>query len=247
MQDNNDSKDNFSLFSRGKSKKSLKARVLMVVIVFFAIILANFIWKRSQASLFGEDARNLPRVIRPIQVDLDVNHLRNGIYPVAFSQDSVELVDNGCLIEFEVFSHDLYSANEMKTLKVGDSILLKNEVYAVDSVRFKENIIYINGGLDYVENGGLDFELDEDGKYCFRGFSGSTTYTSHGKLKLLIPSKLQFVDRGNVKESMAGIVVEGEDVGRYLKETDWNGFNEHSTRIRIEEGAVVEFFREYRP
>lgn len=246
IQENKENNEVKTPFTYTKSKKSLKVRLLTFVAIFIGVLVANFIWKRSQATLFGED-KNIYMMIKPIAVDIDVNDLKNGIYPVKFCQDSVHLVTNGCVIEFEIFSHDFYDAKLLQSMKVGDSILVGKNIYPIDSFYTRNNTIYVNGGLDHVDVGGLDLNCEDNGQYCFRGFSDATTYTSHGKVKMFVSSGLQFIDKGNVKESMDGVIVEGKNIGKYLKQTDWTGYYEQNTRIKVENGKVVEFFREYHP
>ena len=62
-----------------------------------------------------------------------------------------------------------------------------------------------------------------------------------------MPDTVEFVDRGNVEKSMDVLVVPGESAFEYLTTVKYGNFDQYSVKIRIEDGAVVEFSRDYRP
>lgn len=182
-------------------------------------------------------------VVRPVPLRIDVNNFDDGIYPVAFDRNEVEKGEEGCSITFEIFNMDLYDAVELHCMEVGGYIEIGGEIVKIKSLSTDGNVI-INGGLD---NGGAELIPVGGGVYRYQGWDDIATYTSFGKVKLFVPDTIDFVDLGNVEKSMKGVTVPGKKTFDYLKTTKYDSFNQYSTRIRIDNGAVVEFFREYRP
>lgn len=182
-------------------------------------------------------------VVRPVPLRIDVNNFDDGIYPVAFDRNEVEKGEEGCSITFEIFNMDLYDAVELHSMEVGGYIEIGGEIVKIESLSKDGNVI-INGGLD---NGGAELIPVGGGVYRYQGWDDIATYTSFGKVKLFVPDTIDFIDRGNVEKSMKGVTVPGKKTFDYLRTTKYDSFNQYSTRIRIDNGAVVEFFREYRP
>lgn len=181
--------------------------------------------------------------VRPVPVNIDVNNLADGIYPVSFDRKEITKSEGGYSVTFEVFNVDLYDAVELHQMEVGSYIEVSDELIKIESLTKDGNIV-INGGL---ENGGVELMPVGGGVYRYQGWDDIETYTSFGKVTLFVPDTMDFVDRGNVEESMAGVTVPGEKAFEYLTTNEFGSFNEYSTRIRIENGAVVEFYRIYRP
>ena len=182
-------------------------------------------------------------VVRPVPVQIDVNNLNDGIYPVAFEQKEIAKADGGYNVPFEIFNMDLYDAVELHQMEVGGYIEIAGNLVKIDSLS-KEGTVKINGGLDY---GGAELVPMGGGVYRNQGWDDIATYTSCGKVTLFVPDTIDFVDRGNVEESMQGVVVPGKDAFEYLTTVQFGSFNQYCTKIRIEEGAVVEFWRVYMP
>ncbi|MCQ2143737.1 MAG: hypothetical protein MJY56_06685 [Bacteroidales bacterium] len=181
--------------------------------------------------------------VKPLPVSIDVNNLEDGIYPVAFSQDEIVKADGGYNVPFEVFNMDLYDTVELHQMEVGGYIEIAGELIKIETLS-KDGTILINGGLD---NGGADLISIGGGVYRYQGWDDIATYTSFGTVNLFVSDRIDFVDKGNVEESMEGVVVSGDKAFDYLSTVRFGAFNQYSTRIRVENGAVVEFYRVYQP
>lgn len=182
-------------------------------------------------------------VVRPVPLRIDVNNFDDGIYPVAFDRSELEKEEEGFNVTFEIFNMDLYDAAELHSMEVGGYIEIGGEIVKIESLSKDGNVI-INGGLD---NGGAELIPVGGGVYRYQGWDDIATYTSFGKVRLFVPDTIDFIDRGNVEKSMKGVTVPGKKTFDYLRKTKFGSFNQYSTRIRIDNGAVVEFYREYRP
>ena len=228
--------------------KKTKCTVIGIILVLVVAGLFGLIQlqKRAKAAdIISEEAEwdLKDAAVRPVPVRIDVNNLADGIYPVSFDRKEIAKVEGGYKVTFEVFNVDLYDAVELHQMEVGGYIEIAGELIKIESLT-KDGDIVINGGL---ENGGVELKPVGGGVYRYRGWDDIETYTSFGKVTLFVPDTLDFVDCGNVEESMAGVTVPGEKAFEYLTTNEFGSFNEYSTRIRIEDGAVVEFYRIYRP
>ena len=219
-------------------------------IVFIAVITGLFTYLHFRKPVAAEESITAEvrsgsgdTVVRPVPLRIDVNNFDDGIYPVAFNRNEVEKGEEGCSITFEIFNMDLYDAVELHSMEVGGYIEIGGEIVKIESLSKDGNVI-INGGLD---NGGAELIPVGGGVYRYQGWDDIATYTSFGKVKLFVPDTIDFIDRGNVEKSMKGVTVPGKKTFDYLRTTKYDSFNQYSTRIRIDNGAVVEFFREYRP
>lgn len=182
-------------------------------------------------------------VVRPLPVSIDVNSLQDGIYPVAFDPAGVEKTPEGCSIEFEVFNMDLYDAVELHLMQVGNYIEVAGKLIRVDSLQGDGNVI-VNGGE---ESGGAEFISIGGGAYRYFGMDDIATYTSFGKVRLTVPSSVDFVDNCCRPDSRDALVVGGAQLHDYLKGPGHGSFSQYEVKIRIEAGRIVEFWREYRP
>lgn len=231
-------------------KKSSILKISIAVaaaVIIVSALAAFFLYERGRvATIIDDEAAEDIRMntIMPICVSIDPENLPDGTYPVSFDRTKVKAVKGGSKIEFEIFSHDCYNADELESLKPGGYIMVSGEVHEVKSVEKGERSYVINGPL---ELGGIELYLSKDGTYSFSGFSDVTTYTSHGKATYVVPESVTFRDAGNVEESMQGVTVEGKDLARYLNETDFGYFNQQCTKITVENGVITAFCREYRP
>lgn len=225
-----------------KTIAALAASILGIAAIFAGI----FLYERSQVAMLVDDEARwdiIDGAVKPVPVDIDVKSLGDGVYPVSFNREEVRRVDNGCEIEFEIFTMDLYDAAELHCLKVGDCIVIDGAPVKIDSLSLDGPVI-INGGLDF---GGAELVPVGGGVYRYNGWNDIATYSSCGKVSLTIPDSVDFIDRGNVSERMEGVVVPGGKVYDYLTATDFGTFSEYDVRIRVENGQVVEFYRQYRP
>ena len=225
-----------------------KGLIIGIAIITVLTGVFTFLHFRKPAATVAEkisevQSDNGDSVVRPVPLRIDVNNFDDGIYPVSFDRNEMEKAEGGCNITFEVFNMDLYDAVELHSMEVGGYIEIGGEIVKIESLSKDGNII-INGGLD---NGGAELIPVGGGVYRYQGWDDIATYTSFGKVRLFVPDTIDFIDRGNVEKSMKGVTVPGKKTFDYLRATKYDSFNQYSTRIRIDNGAVVEFFREYRP
>lgn len=215
-----------------------------LLIAMAAVALCLLVTSCGTSSRISDALGVHPRTVRPLPVTIRVRHLEDGIYPVRFSPAHIRDMKGGFEVPFEVFSPDYYDVLDVHDLVVGDRIAWDGKVVRIDSLRTERGAILINGGIDY---GGIDLVPEGGGVYRSQGFDDYMTYTAHGRTRLFVADSLPFADRGNVEQTMEGVVVPAGQVAAYLRRLPYPNFTQYNARIRIERGAVVEFWREYTP
>ena len=225
-----------------------KWAVAGIVLIAIGACWAGFIQlqKRAKAAdVIGDEAEWDLRdaAVRPLPVRENVDSLSDGIYPVSFGQEDVVEAEGGYRVTFEVFSMDLYDAMDIQRMTVGGYIEIDGDLLKIESLSGEGGVV-INGGL---ENGGAELIPNGGGTYRYQGWDDIATYSSLGKVTFTIPDTVDFVDNGHGGDISDVIVVPGTGVFDYLTARDAGSFDKHSARIRVENGSVVEFRREFRP
>ena len=109
--------------------------------------------------------------VEPIPSVFDPMNLADCTIPVSFTNDDIELNDEGTLVlHMTVWEQELFDAAAVTGLKAGDTIVLQDEEITVTSVEQADGVIHINGGL---ENGGITMAPSS---------SGGTFYESGAEL-----------------------------------------------------------------
>lgn len=226
-------------------KKSIIA--VIIALVLGAALFGFFqLWIRAKvADIISDEAEWDLRdsAVKPLPVQIDVNNLADGIYPVSFLPEEMVKTDGGYTVIFEVFNVDLYDAVDIQQMETGGYIVIDGAPMKIESLT-KDGPVIINGGL---ENGGAELISNGGVTFRFQGWDDIATYTSFGKVTLTVPDTVEFVDRSLVGETEDVLVVPGDQAFDYIRNEKLGSFDKHCIRIRIENGAVVEFRREYRP
>lgn len=182
-------------------------------------------------------------ILRPIEVNLDLNQLPNGEYPVSFDPTQIKTTAKGNYIEFEIFTLDLFDSNLVNALEKGDCIIADDNMIEVKTVKKEDGYVSVNYGME----GMTDFETYDKGHYRISAEDDFPTYTSQGKVKLLVPITVGMTDNGIDGDPMKTKVVKGSKLGYYLRNSWSNEFFQFNTTITIKNGKVTKLTRNYIP
>ena len=175
--------------------------------------------------------------IAPLPVSIDMNALDNCTLAVSFEEGDAYVDDNGAMqLDVTVYTYDLYDMVDIAALKEGDTIVIRDEEVAVESLETLESgLIFINGGM---ENGGYDLFTDESGVYFEHGFGDAKSYYPVGEATIRVSADFEGVDEN------------GEILyypGSFL--TDQYGvvydFTPYNTSIVVEGGQIIQMIRTY--
>lgn len=182
-------------------------------------------------------------IIRPIEVHWDLNHLPNGEYAVACDVATVKSTAKGTTIEFEIYSENLYDASLVAMLAAGDQIITDSGVVEVKTVKKIDDRYVVNDNME----GCIDFEPKGKGKFRICIEDDHSTYTSQGKVRLLVPASVNLVDNGIDGDPMKTVTVKNSRLAKYMPHNWDPEFFQLNTRITVRNGKIVKFVRHYIP
>lgn len=181
------------------------------------------------------------RVVKPIPVELDLNNLPDGVYPVYFYTEDLE--DGG--LTLTIYTVDRYDDAEISTLAVGDFIFIEDSGWEVRSLERNEyGDLLINGGID---EGGDVLAFDEaDKTWRVSGLDDYPTWTEAGEVTLPFDDDVTFTDSWDIEKdpvTAAGV----EEVTKAIQSSENEDFDEYGTTVKISSGKIAEIVRVYTP
>ena len=199
----------------------------------------------SNVVTYANEIEAPARTVAPMTVDVDVTHLPDGTWPVAFNRGDIFSGASGIYMNsVHVFTEDRYAAEDIEALAAGDSIVVEGETIEVKSVDFGGDVA-VNGGLDG-ENG-VELRLDaETGFYYVSGYNDLATYTDHGVTTLMIDDDTSYTDVSDPTQNP--VMARGaEIVDAIAKAGEDASFDQYNTRVTIENGRLAAMSHLYTP
>lgn len=210
--------------------------------------------------------------LEPLVSSIDVTDISGGEFAVNI--DNIETDENGTIADFTVYTMDLYDAVEVNSLAPGDVIKVRElsdedlKTIVVETVEHKtvsysaheealgagsagdKDVVIINGGLDKIGEGGVEFIADEGGTYRYFGFDDYGTYVKQGTVNLQIAEDAEIVDHSedwnSEEEVPAGVTLKTTELMQFALE-DGIGFSFRNTTALVENGVVTKITRRYTP
>ena len=200
----------------------------------------------SNAVEFDNSTEPATKTVAPQTVEVDVNALPDGEYPVAFNRGDILSGATGIYMNaVHIFSMDIYDIVDVNTLTAGDTLVVSGEEIPVTSVERSDSEVLVNGGLDG-ENGVVLGPIDEDTNgYRVWKESDMATFTELGATTLVLADNAEFNDSWNIDAEPVKVSHDG--IVSAIAESDNDYFNQYNTSIRVEDGKVVEIKRVYVP
>ena len=182
------------------------------------------------------------QMVKPLPAPYEVNKLLDATVPASFSSKDISW-EIGKL-SMEVFSEDLYDSVAVSQLKKGDTVVYDGKPIEVKEIERKDKYVTVNGG---VEEGGADLTANQGGTYRGSQMDDHSTYTSLGKVTLPLAKDFVLIDCGENPTDPSDTIRTGqkeylEKVPEYRRD-----FNMLNSRVRIENGVVVEINRHWIP
>ena len=199
----------------------------------------------SNAVTCANETETVVKTVAPIPVDVDVNRLPDGAWPVAFDRGDIFAGASGIYLNgVHIFTEDRYAPEDVEALAVGDSIVVGGETIEVKTVEFGEGVS-INGGVD--GDNGVELQADENAAfYRVSGLDDRATYTDHGVTTLTIDENTAYTDVSDPSKNPT--IVRGADiVDAIAKSEEGVVFDENNTRVTVENGRVASISHLYVP
>ena len=197
----------------------------------------------SNDVVFENESTPAVKAIAPMPVDIDVNHLADGIYPVSFNRGDVLGGATGIYLNgVHIYTQDWYDLVDVSKLNIGDTIMVEGEEVPVITLT-RSDIIEVNDGQDARS---FIFATEEDSNgYTIRGLDDMATYTDHGVTTLVVDPSATFTDAWDI-DSMP-LIVGYDGIVDAIQNSQNEYFVQYNTTVRIEGGKVVEIKRDYVP
>ena len=199
----------------------------------------------SNVVTYENEAEVTTRTVAPVAVDIDVNRLPDGTWPVAFNPGDILSGASGIYMNgVHIFTEDHYTLEDVDALTEGDTIMVEGEPIVVKTIA-RDGGVAINGGLE--GDGGVELWLDEEtGDYRVSGYDDLATYTDHGVTTLMIDEGAAYTDSSNPQQTPT-MARGAEIVNAIVNAEEGASFNAYNTRVTIEGGRVVAINHIYTP
>ena len=205
------------------------------------------------AALFGCGAKDEPPTepsdtrILPIPSSFDPTNLEDCSFPVSFTNDDIELNDEGSFVlHMTVWEQELFDAASITGLKEGDVIVVRGDDVSVAAVEQADGVVHINGGL---ENGGITMAPSESGDTFYESGSELTEYdamyTSVAQMALPVNGD-EFVYRDSSDLEKGEVTYLAGDLLTMKDSVDF-GCTAMNGTAHIVNNQVVEIIRVYMP
>ncbi len=183
--------------------------------------------------------------VMPMGEEFDAGDVKDGIYQAAFNKEDIMNVGEGLTLgSVEIFTRDVYDIVDVNTLEVGSTIYVDGQYITIETIE-KGDTVVINGGNE-AENGCELKPEEESNCYVVVQLDDLNTYSSHGKTSLVINPAVVFTDAS--KPDAEPVVAEGFDaLMKAMEETEIDTFWQYNTKIRVENGEIMEIYRIYTP
>ena len=205
------------------------------------------------AALLGCGAKDEPPTepsdtrILPIPSSFDPTNLEDCSFPVSFTNDDIELNDEGSFVlHMTVWEQELFDAASITGLKEGDVIVVRGDDVSVAAVEQADGVVHINGGL---ENGGITMAPSESGGTFYESGSELTEYdamyTSVAQMALPVNGD-EFVYRDSSDLEKGEVTYLAGDLLTMKDSVDF-GCTAMNGTAHIVNNQVVEIIRVYMP
>ena len=199
----------------------------------------------SNTVTYDNSVKPAEKTVAPMAMEIDVNNLADGIYPVSFNQGDVLGGASGIFMNaVHIYTQDWYDLVDVSTLKVGDTIIVEGEEVPVLSVEETEYGIAVNEDQENVRAFYLAGEEDSNG-FAVRGMDDLTTYTEHGVTTLVVDAAATYTDSSDIESEPVTVNFDG--IVEAIQGSGNNYFVPYNTTVRVEGGKVVEINRVYVP
>ena len=182
--------------------------------------------------------------VEPMPVDIDVNHLADGVYPAAFDPGDVLSGASGVFMNaVHIYTKDQYDAVDINLLASGDTIVVEGQAIEVETVEREDDIVIVNGGSDaggcvlWIEDGSNVYVIVQDDDFA--------TYTERGTTTLMLDTAAIYTDSADIERDP--VTVDYPGICDALQASGSYGFDCYNTTLRIEDGKVIEIERVYNP
>lgn len=185
----------------------------------------------------------VPQRILPLENSLNIDEMTDVSFPGSLQEGDAYVDDTGVMrMDVTVYAYDLYDMVDISLLKVGDTIVIRNQEVVVTSLEQNGNgAVAINGGFD---KSGYDLYTDENGVWYERENNDNKVYYELGKVSLRVSAEFELYDSSELDK--------GEKIyypGDFLTTAAGIVYNfiPENTEFVVEGGVITKMYRRYIP
>ncbi len=185
------------------------------------------------------------RTVKPLPSGIDVNNLRDTTVAASLSDSCFNWNDGK--LTLTIYAETLYDSAQVCGMKVGDTLVYEGKPMPVKDVKDEKNTKSVNGGLD---EGGVWLQVSKkSGVYRAFEFNDHSVYTKLGVATLPLAQDFTIVNCQDDPNAPSDTIRTGQRqyVEELRKKGQLNGFFSLNTRVRIENGKIVNITRFWIP
>ena len=190
-----------------------------------------------------ENTEYLSKNVRSLPATIDINSLDDCTVAVSLKKGDFYIDgDDRAVMNFTVYTYDLYDMVDIATLNENDVIVrLGEEVTVTDIERFDTGLVRVNGGE---ENGGFELISEENTVYYEIGMSDRKAYYELGKVTLPVSDNFVYSDESVLDEEAFEYCY--DDFLSNEEGIEYN-FTPYNTSVIIQDGEVIAMKKVYIP
>jgi hypothetical protein len=200
----------------------------------------------ATSDMVEEQIEEGEHVIHPLKSGIDINNIEDAMISGDFEITDFDFENK--TLKVTLYERDIYDAVDITTMKVGDSIIINDETFPIESISEENGFIDINGGYTESEFG-MTFMGEDGGTFRTLLLDDYATYSKLGEVTLSIGEEFKIHDfvRGDYGEEPT--VIEYGDIENYINGLSdvLKEFGRTSTLVKVENNEVISITRVWRP
>jgi hypothetical protein len=170
-----------------------------------------------------------------------VEEFDNAKFAASFGAgDFTKNADNTFTLTTMIYRYEMFSSEDIQSLKVGDTIWCLGKNVAVDTIEVRDSgLIIVNGGI---ENGGRYFKTDVNGLYFESGMNDRHSYYEIGENTYTLSADFVFTDNSDMDNPKTYTAEEFMSLLTYDTH-----FVNSNTIVETSNGVVTAIVRNYIP
>ena len=200
----------------------------------------------ATSDMVEEQIEEGEHVIHPLKSGIDINNIEDAMVSGDFEITDFDFENK--TLKVTLYERDIYDAVDITTMKVGDSIIINDETFPIESISEENGFIDINGGYTESEFG-MTFMGEDGGTFRTLLLDDYATYSKLGEVTLSIGEEFKIHDFVCGDYGEEPVETDWENIQAFINELpDWDtGFGYHNTELRIVNNKVVDITRHWVP
>lgn len=192
------------------------------------------------------DVENEPYEILPMKMGIDIQNIEDASFHCTFSMSDINFEEK--TIKMSIYEMDIYDAVEIENMKVGDSVVVHDNSYKIESIERDGDYVDINGGFGYEVNG-MTFSAFEGGTYRTLCADDFPSYSLVGTVTLPISDEFIFSDSATGDFDDEPKYISFDNMKDYMEGVEewFRDFSYINTKVYIKDNQIISISRHWVP